>query len=76
MLEGAQFNEGFTKKLQHNRLSEKRRISSSIASQPDAKRKITCLIGMEGGTPDKEEVTEAISYLAELLIKKAACNSK
>ncbi|VDP22904.1 unnamed protein product [Heligmosomoides polygyrus] len=27
----------------------------SIASQPDAKRKITCLIGMEGGTPDKEE---------------------
>lgn len=28
----------------------------SIASQPNAKEKITCLVGMEGGTPDKEEV--------------------
>ncbi|RCN42172.1 hypothetical protein ANCCAN_11859 [Ancylostoma caninum] len=27
----------------------------SIASQPDAKLKITCLVGMEGGTPEKEE---------------------
>ncbi|PIO76163.1 hypothetical protein TELCIR_01769 [Teladorsagia circumcincta] len=27
----------------------------SIASQPDAKIKITCVVGMEGGTPDKEE---------------------
>ncbi|CAB01720.2 Glycosyltransferase 2-like domain-containing protein [Caenorhabditis elegans] len=27
----------------------------SIASQPNAKEKITCLVGMEGGTPDKEE---------------------
>nr|CDJ96837.1 Hypothetical protein CBG17510 [Haemonchus contortus] len=27
----------------------------SIASQPDAKSKITCLVGMEDGTPDKEE---------------------
>ncbi|EFO89649.1 hypothetical protein CRE_07270 [Caenorhabditis remanei] len=27
----------------------------SIASQPNAKDKITCLVGMEGGTPDKEE---------------------
>ncbi|PAV78209.1 hypothetical protein WR25_23525 [Diploscapter pachys] len=26
----------------------------SIASQPDAKKKITCVIGMEAGTPDKE----------------------
>lgn len=28
----------------------------SIASQPNASEKITCLVGMEGGTPDKEEV--------------------
>ncbi|KAK5970597.1 hypothetical protein GCK32_000388 [Trichostrongylus colubriformis] len=27
----------------------------SIASQPDAKMKITCVVGMESGTPDKEE---------------------
>ncbi|CAJ0609233.1 unnamed protein product [Cylicocyclus nassatus] len=27
----------------------------SIASQPDAKQKITCLVGMEEGTPDKEK---------------------
>lgn len=30
----------------------------SIASQPDAKLKISCLVGMEGGTPEKEEVVE------------------
>ncbi|EPB79358.1 hypothetical protein ANCCEY_01517 [Ancylostoma ceylanicum] len=27
----------------------------SIACQPGAKQKITCLVGMEGGTPEKEE---------------------
>ncbi|WKY17005.1 hypothetical protein Q1695_001540 [Nippostrongylus brasiliensis] len=27
----------------------------SIASQPDAKQKITCLVGMEDGTPEKEQ---------------------
>ena len=35
----------------------------SIASQPDARRKITCVVGMEGGTPDKEEVLDLNIFL-------------
>ncbi|KAK6045217.1 hypothetical protein COOONC_17278 [Cooperia oncophora] len=50
----------------------------SIVSQPDAKSKITCVVGMEGGTPDKEEyilLTVARIYW-EVLQKKRLLHEK